>query len=202
MAIGCWRAATLAPGRRLALWLLCAVPLLGCGRGADPSAQDQARRVLRTAPKPVLLIREGNPFDMDEARLNGLISSEMAAGVRGMSARFTTSQGQAPAPEPRLVVILNPQAEPAPATVCAAPDAIATAPATEPLRIVAVFCQGDQVLGATRAEDTVAGPTDQRFRRLLWRTASQVFPDDYEETYGFGILPRSVDFGLGGSFGK
>lgn len=201
MAIAGSGGATPVSAGRAAVLLLCAVALLGCGRGADPSAQDQARRALRAAPRPVLMTLEGNPFDMDQARLNGLISSEMAAGVRGMRAEFTTSPGQAPASEPHLVVILNPHAEPAPAAVCAAPDAIPTAPASEPLRIVAVFCQGDQVLGATRTEDTVGGPTDQRFRRLLWRTASQVFPDDYEETYGFGILPRSVDFGLGGIFG-
>ena len=53
----------------------------------------------------------------------------------------------------------------------------------------------------TRTESAVSGPTDQRFRRLLWRTASTLFPDDYEETYGFGFLPRWLDFGLGGSIG-
>jgi hypothetical protein len=35
----------------------------------------------------------------------------------------------------------------------------------------------------------------------LWRTASTLFPDDYEETYGFGILPRWLDFGVGGGIG-
>ena len=66
---------------------------------------------------------------------------------------------------------------------------------------MAAFCQGNQVLGVTRTESVVSGPTDQRFRRLLWRTASTLFPDDYEETYGFGILPRWLDFGFGGSIG-
>ena len=33
---------------------------------------------------------------------------------------------------------------------------------------------------------------------LLWRTASALFPDDYAETYGFGLLPNSFDFGFGG----
>jgi hypothetical protein len=176
--------------------------LLGCGRGTDPDAQNQARRALAAAGEPVLLVLEGNPFDMDQARLNGLVSQELGAGVSGMRTRFTTSPATAAAPEPRLVVILNPQSEPAPATACAAPGTVATVPASEPLRIVAAFCQGDQVLGATRTEAAVAGPTDQTFRRLLWRTANQVFPDDYEETYGFGILPRSLDFGLGGSIGR
>ena len=74
-------------------------------------------------------------------------------------------------------------------------------PGIAPVRIMAAFCQGNQVLGVTRTESVVSGPTDQRFRRLLWRTASTLFPDDYEETYGFGILPRWLDFGFGGSVG-
>jgi hypothetical protein len=192
--------AGVGPPRRWPLVGLIGLLLLGCGRGTDPDAQNQARRALAAAEEPVLLVLEGNPFETDQARLNGLISHEMAAGVSGMRTSFTTSA--AAAPEPRLVVILNPQSEPAPATACAAPGSVATAPAREPLRIVAVFCRGDQVLGATRSEAVVGGPIDQRFRRLLWRTANQLFPDDYAETYGFGILPRSLDFGLGGSFGK
>lgn len=189
------------PRGRGLLFVLVGLLLLGCGRGADPDAQNQARRALRAAEEPVLLVLHGNPFEMDSARLNALISSEMAAGISGMDARFTTSPERA-APEPRLVVILNPVSEPAPATLCTAPASVATAPATDQVRIAAAFCDGDQVLGAARTEAAVAGPTDQRFRRLLWRTAAQVFPDDYEETYGFGILPRSIDFGLGGSFGR
>jgi hypothetical protein len=187
-----------------AVWplLLVAGPLLfACGRGAELDAQNQARRALRAAEQPVLLVLEGNPFEMDQARLNGLISAEMAAGVSGMSARFATSPATAAASEPRLVMILNPLSEPAPTVACAAPASVATAPAVEEVRIVAAFCDRDQVLGTARTEAAVAGPTDQRFRRLLWRTASQLFPDDYPETYGFGILPRSLDFGLGGSFG-
>lgn len=190
------------PRRRWSLVILVGLLLFGCGRGADVDARNQARRALEAAKEPVLLTQVGNPFEMDQARLNSLISNEMAAGVSGMSTRFTTSPGAAAAPEPHLVVILDPLSEPAPNTLCAAPESVATGAASEQLRIVAAFCEGDQVLGATRAEGAVSGPTDQRFRRLLWRTANQVFPDDYEETYGFGILPRSIDFGLGGMFGK
>jgi hypothetical protein len=201
MTIARVRAASMPRGTR-PLVLLVGLLLFACGRGADLDAQNQARRALRAAEEPVLLVLEGNPFEMDQARLNGLISAEMAAGISGMSARFATSPETAAAPEPRLVMILNPLNEPAPAVVCAAPASVATGPAIEQMRIVAAFCDRDQVLGTARTEAAVAGPTDQRFRRLLWRTASQVFPDDYEETYGFGILPRSLDFGLGGSFGK
>ena len=201
MKVNAGRAGVGPPGRWSLVGLI-GLLLLGCGRGTDPDAQNQARRALAAAEEPVLLVLEGNPFEMDEARLNGLVSHEIAAGVSGMRTSFTTSPAAAAAPEPRLVVILNPQSEPAPATACTAPGSVATAPASEPLRIVAVFCRGDEVLGATRSEAVVGGPIDQRFRRLLWRTANQLFPDDYAETYGFGILPRSLDFGLGGGFGK
>jgi hypothetical protein len=199
---GAWgRAAIPGPRGRWPLLGLVGLLLLGCGRGADSDAQNQARRTLRAAEKPVLLVVRGNPFEMEPARLNALIGSEMAAGITGMSAQFTTSPGRA-APDPRLAVILNPVSEPAPATLCAAPAGVATAPATDRIQIAAAFCDRDQVLGAARTEAAVAGPTDQAFRRLLWRTAAQVFPDDYQDTYGFGILPRSLDFGLGGSFGR
>ena len=199
---GASRRAASRPGVRWPLFVLVGLLLLACGRGADPDAQNQARRALRAAEEPVLLEFHGNPFETDQARLNALISTEMEAGISGMSTRFTTSPEGAAAPEPRLVMILNPVSDPAPDVLCAAPASVATAPATDQIRIAAAFCDRDQVLGAARTEAAAAGPTDQRFRRLLWRTANQVFPDDYEDTYGFGILPRSFDFGLGGVFGR
>jgi hypothetical protein len=190
------------PHGRWPLVVPVALFVLGCGGGPGGDVQNPARRALVAAQTPVLLVPRGNPFDMDQARLNALVSSEMAAGVTGMSTQFTTSPERAAAPDPRLVVLLNPASEPALATLCAAPDTVATAPATDQTRIVAGFCQGDQLLGIARDEAVVAGPTDQGFKRLLWRTANQLFPDDYEETYGFGILPRSFDFGLGGGVSR
>jgi hypothetical protein len=202
MAIALLRAAA---SRRRARWgvvLLGGALLSGCARAADTEARNPARHALAAAEEPVLMTVVGNPFAMDEARLNALVSSELAAGVSGMSTQFTTSPERAAAPDPRVVVVLNPLSEPAPGILCVAPDTVATAPATDRLRIVAALCQGDQVLEVTRTEEAVAGPTDQRFRRLLWRTATTLFPDDYEQTYGFGILPRWLDFGLRGSIGE
>ena len=66
------------------------------------------------------------------------------------------------------------------------------------LQVLAAFCQDGDALGSVEAHDVVSGPTDRRFQRLLWRTASALFPDDYEDTYGFGLLPNSFDFGFGG----
>jgi hypothetical protein len=192
-----------APSLRRARWgivLLGAALLLGCARG-DTRAHNPARSALRAAGEPVLMTVRGNPFAMEQARLNALISTELASGVTGMSTQFTTSPERAAAPDPRVVVALNPLGDPDPETFCAAPDGIATGPATGQVQIVAAFCRVSQVLGATRTEGAASGPTDQRFRRLLWRTASTLFPDDYEQTYGFGILPRWLDLGIGGSIG-
>ena len=64
--------------------------------------------------------------------------------------------------------------------------------------MLAAFCDGADAIGSVETQDAVSGPTDSRFQRLLWRTASALFPDDYAETYGFGLLPNSFDFGFGG----
>jgi hypothetical protein len=202
MAVCRLRAAPQYWGARWSAVLLGGALLFGCARGAETEVQNPARRALAAAEEPVLMTVVGNPFAMDQARLNALVSTELAEGISGLSTHFTTSPERAAAPDPRVVVVLSPQSEPAPETLCAAPDAIGTGAATDRLRIVAAFCQGDQVLEFVRAEEDVAGPTDQNFRRLLWRTAKILFPDDYEETYGFGILPRWLDFGVGGSIGE
>jgi hypothetical protein len=202
MAIPLLRAAASRQRARWCVVLLGGALLFGCARAADTDPRNPARRALAAAEEPVLMTVVGNPFAMDEARLNALVSTELAAGISGMSTQFTTSPERAAAPDPRVVVVLNPLTDPVPEMLCVAPDTIATAPATDRLRIVAAFCQGDQVIGLARTEDAVASPTDQRFRRLLWRTATTLFPDDYEQTYGFGILPRWLNLGVQGSFGR
>jgi hypothetical protein len=174
----------------------------GCASGTGPDASNDARRALAAAEKPVLMTLVGNPFEMDGARLSAVVGSELARGVTGMSAAFTSSRERAAAPEPHLAVVLNPVSEPVPARLCLAPETVPTAPADEQVQVLAAFCRGDQALNTVRTEAVVSGPTDQRFRRLLWRTSSGLFPDDYAETYGFGILPRWLDLGVGGSFGR
>jgi hypothetical protein len=189
----------LRPSRHAAL---LAGLLAGCSSGEGPDAQNDPRRALAAANEPVLMTLVGNPFEMDQARLSALVSNELAHGVTGMSTAFTTSAERAGAPEPHVVVVLNPANEPPPGALCLTPETIPTGPADEQVQILAAFCRGDQVLNTARTEAAVGGPTDQSFRRLLWRTSSALFPDDYAETYGFGILPRWLDLGVGGSFGR
>jgi len=198
-----------APRRAAAQFLLAILTasslLAGCSQGTPGPGTpgEQARRALAEQREqgPVRTVVRGNPFGMDEARRDALVSEAMAAGVSGLTVRFTTYPEAAAAPEPHLAVVLNPAESVAADTVCSAPDSVPTTAAGEMLNVLAVFCQGDRAAYAVREEAPVAGPTDRRFQRLLWRTAGALFPDDYAESYGFGFLPRWLNFGLGGSVG-
>jgi hypothetical protein len=194
-----------APGRSLPAILSAGLLLAGCAQGTPGpgTPSEQARRALAEQRQqgPVRAVVRGNPFGMDEARRDALVSEAMADGVSGLSVRFTTYPEVAAAPEPHLVVVLDPVEPVAAETVCSAPDSVPTTPAGETLSVLAVFCQGDRAVHAVREAAAVAGPTDRRFERLLWRTAGALFPDDYAGSYGFGFLPRWLSFGLGGSFG-
>ena len=199
-----------APAPRAATRLLPSILttgllLAGCAQGppGPGTPGEEARRVLAEHRQegPIRTVVRGNPFGMDEVRRDALVSEAMAAGVTGLSVRFTTFPDAAAAPEPHLAVVLD-SVEAVPAdTACSAPDRVPTSAAGETLSVLAVFCQGDRALHAVREEDRVAGPTDRRFQRLLWRTAGALFPDDYADSYGFGFLPRWLNFGLGGSIG-
>jgi hypothetical protein len=150
---------------------------------------------------PIRAVVRGNPFGMDRARLDNLVTRAMAEGVAGLKVSFTSIPEQAAISEPHLVVILDAAQEPPAAVACRAPDSVTTLPASDRLSVFAVFCQGDQPLDAVGEEDRVAGPTDRNFQRLLWRTSAALFPDDYAKSYGFGILPNWLGIGAGGSFG-
>jgi hypothetical protein len=202
----------LTPGRgdrRAAAWLLALVVggglLAGCAQEPRRTGApgEDARRALAEQRKqgPIRAVIRGNPFGMDEARLEDLVTRAMAQGVAGLSVAFTSHPDQTAASEPHLVVILNPAQEPPAAAACGAPETVATLPAAPTLSVFAVFCQGDRPLDAVRQEGPVAGPTDRSFQRLLWRTSAALFPDDYPNTYGLGILPSWLSIGVGGSFG-
>ena len=140
--------------------MLFAGLLVGCASGTGPDAGTTPGG--RWPPrKPVLMTLVGNPFDMDQARLSALVSNELARGVTGMRTAFTTSAERAAAPEPHLVVVLNPMNEPVPEALCLTPETVRTGPAGEQVHVLAAFCRGDQVLNAARTEAVVGGPTDR-----------------------------------------
>ena len=196
----------LAGGRRgLCACLLGGLLLAGCAQDTTSTRApgEDARRTLAEARSAgaIRTVVLGNPFGMDEARRDALVTAAMAEGVAGLDVRFTTYPDQAAAPEPHLVVVLNPAADLPAAAACRAPETLRTLPANESLSVLAAFCQGDEMLEAVREQERVAGPTDRNFERLLWRTSAALFPDDYWDNYGFGLLPRGIDLGIGGSFG-
>jgi hypothetical protein len=178
--------------------------LAGCAQEPTRTTPgEDARRALAESRSggAIRTVVRGNPFGMDEARRDALVTAAMAEGVAGLDVRFTTYPDQAAAPEPHLVVVLNPAADLPAAAACGAPETLRTLPADESLSVLAAFCQGEEMLEAVREQDRVAGPTDRNFERLLWRTSAALFPDDYWDSYGFGLLPRGIDLGIGGSFG-
>jgi hypothetical protein len=142
----------------------------------------------------------GDPYGLDPARQDVLITSAVADGIQGVKARFTADPGVYAAKEPRLVVILNPSTDPPSARACRGPEQIRTTPAKDELILLAAFCEGEEVINAARAVSEVSGPTDQRFKRMLWQTGGVLFPDDYGDTYGVDIIP-GINVGIGGSFG-
>lgn len=163
----------------------------------DPAAA-RTLLVAQVAQGPVPTTIVGDMPGMQTAQRDRLVEDALAGGVRGLDAEFEVDAG-AGSDEPRLVMVLNPARAYAPETVCRNPAALATTPGAGPLAVVAVYCRGEEPLNAVEA---TAGAADERAsRRLLWRTAAELFPDDYAEAYGWDILPGWLNLGVGGSFG-
>lgn len=180
---------------------------LGCfliAACADPREPppSPARQALAEIARegPVLALIYGQPFALDEATRDALVTEELARGIQGLQASFTTDPARAVTTDPRLVVVLNPVGDPAASLACTEPDRIATAPSQGELAVLAVFCRGDEPLGVAREQAAAGDLASRPPRRMLWRTAAQVFPDDYWQGYGFDIIP-GIDIGVGGTFG-
>jgi hypothetical protein len=183
--------------------MAAASSLTGCAGGErPPDPRLDARRALEQQVEagPVLAVVRGNPFTIPDGQLATLVSQNMAEGVRGLGVRFTSDPERAAAREPRLVALINPIGAPEPSAICSAPGGIPTGPAGEELEIAAAFCRGGESLGLVRSRAPVASAHDRSFQRLIWRTARELFPDDYPERFGFDLIP-GLDVGVGGSFG-
>lgn len=172
---------------------------------AEPVRDERfaARHALAEAAEggPVRAVVHGRPFDLAAEERDALTLDALADGVRGLGVSFARDPTDAAAAEPHLVVVLNPTGPASGGLACRAPDQIGTAPSDGRLQVLAAFCDGDEPLGVARTEGRASGPDERDFRRLLWRAAGELFPDDYESTYGFGVLPPGVGVGVGGSIG-
>ncbi|MEZ5932341.1 MAG: hypothetical protein R3F54_10370 [Alphaproteobacteria bacterium] len=186
----------------LALGLLA---LAACGPKVDvgPIGDAAAARELleeSLSKGPVRAQIFGDPYGLDPARQERMVTGAFGEGIQGIKARFSADPGLYGAEQPRLVVVLNPRSEPPTAEACRAPERIRTGPATGAFVMLAAFCEGGELINSARAEGDIEGPADQRLKRMFWQTAGVLFPDNYQNEYGVNIIP-GLDLSIGGSFG-
>ena len=148
----------------------------------DPASNPfEARRLLveAAAEGPVLVTWRG------AAPLAGPeILRAVERGVRGLALRATAT-GEA---ERRLVLDFSGGAEP----LC---DDPAEAGSDFRLGLVkAAFCDGERAV-ALAGVDPGGDP-----ERLVWRLIGRLVPDDYPDTYGFGVFGNRITFGFGAGF--
>lgn len=184
----------------LLLALAACGPRISVGPIGDAGAARSALLAASAGDTPVFAEVYGNPYGLDPARRDSLVVSNLAEGVVGHEVRFTTDRAQAPQPEPRLIALLNPLGDPSGDIICTSPRQIHTGAASGELLVIAAFCNQTKLINMARGQDSISGPTDRHIKRLLWRVGGALFPDDYENSYGFNWIPW-LDIGIGGSFG-
>ncbi|MEO1018015.1 MAG: hypothetical protein AAFY56_10015 [Pseudomonadota bacterium] len=168
--------------------LTCIVGLVACASDPrlDVSSSEEARtaRTLlqeAAAEGPVLLDTNQPPLPLTTEEVGSLA----AEGIQGLSVPFTTARSEAGDPGRRLVLRFVDKAVLVDIQPCAAPKEM-PAPELQFLGLAAAFCEG-----RTRIAE-VAGPSGgaspEEARRLVWRATGQLFPDDYEQSYGLRRL--------------
>jgi len=173
--------------------LALALVLAGCATG--PEINRELGTSTREARLALELAHERGPV---RGRVVGLgtttgrdvqarVLDVMGEAVRALSVRFTPDAAES---LPVLVVSHG---------LAAGADPCADSPrlSGDPLRVVAAFCDDRGAIGAVAA--TLDDPSDEARTRLYRRLARQLFPDLYEERYGFGRPPFNIY--LGATFG-
>jgi len=167
--------------------LLASLWLAACATGpevaVDPASDPREARqllVATAAAGPVPVRWRGEP-PLAEAELLAAVEQ----GVRGLAIE-TTASGTG---ERRFVFDFAAGREP----LCGDPAEAGTS--LRPSLVRAAFCDGSRAVAVAGA-DPEGDP-----QRLIWRLVGRLVPDDYPDTYGFGIFGNRVTFGLGAAFG-
>ncbi|NNG05956.1 MAG: hypothetical protein HKM95_17890 [Inquilinus sp.] len=126
----------------------------------------------------------GNPFSgvqLDDARVAELTTSAMQGHNLGQPTNLTPTPTDSARPQYKVVVAYNP-IEPAGYLALCRGD-VRAAPAGEPLRVKAVFCEsvdsGPRVLTGVRgqlSEEQMAAPDSPAYRSLMAGVARELFP--------------------------
>lgn len=166
--------------------------------GSDPGAARQALARLAAEQASVPVVIRGSLPGMSSSARDRLVTSALEEGVRGLEVDFR-ARPESEAGAERVVVTLGRSDGPGPEAACRAGGAPAADPADRSGPFIATFCRGEDPVASVAG--TPDGPDERARRRLLWRVAQRLFPDDYEDTYGVNILPEWLRVGVGGSFG-
>ena len=180
-----------------------ALAVVGCAGSAparlDPDSDVRgARSQLQAAAAtgPVRLEVNGLPVSSEGPLGRATVETEAARGVRWMSVRFAAAPeatGQA-----RLLLLFDPPTSLEPGHVCMLDNLPAPVPAADNARLDGVFCEGGSFVAAADASAPSRSPAEMQ--RLIWRVASRIFPDDYQDSYGFNLFGNRVD--VDGSLGR
>ncbi|WGF87319.1 hypothetical protein [Marinivivus vitaminiproducens] len=182
--------------------------LSACASSAEVARppQDQARvarvRLEDAASQgPVLLEVHGNAFGQSETARNAGLVENLSKGVRYYSVAFTTDPAQVADKRLRTVAVLNPLVALGSQEVCNGNAVGDRAIAPGRVDLLLVSCDETRPLASARGSTEATGPDDDRYARLIWQTADALYPDDYDNRYGFGWFP-GVNIGAGVGVGS
>lgn len=172
------------------------VDLAGPAIGEPGAARDALVNALDEGPVPIVVVGQWPGLPADER--DAFVSDALEGGVRGLSVSFAPVANR-PAEGERLVVSLGRQHLLSPERLCDAGEGREHGSAGTGLAVAAAWCRGEEAIDAVAG--TLADQGRRAQQRFLRRTAAALFPDDYAETYGFGILPDWLGVEAGGSVG-
>lgn len=174
----------------------CSTPDVALGPDSDPGlARNQLREA--AAQGPVRLEVNGLPATTGGALSAEAVARAAAQGVVGIPVTFAEDPALPVAP--RLVLLFDPGPNPVdPDFACSRQALPAVVPSSGPLELQAVFCSAPLAVASAKAASEERTPAAAE--RLIWRTTRTLFPDDYDETYGFNLFGWRVRPGASASF--
>ncbi|MFO1038486.1 MAG: hypothetical protein U1E45_16735 [Geminicoccaceae bacterium] len=178
---------------RLLLLLSCLALAACASSGTAPQATDTsnvgaARQMLAAQSRggPVPLVVAGPTGGRTASR----VGIEAGRGVRGLAVRFVPMPPVAG--QGRLVLWFDPPAATTSDVVCSRLNGSSVAEGT-PSSLTAVWCVDDKPVAEVNG--SIEGTGADQVDRLVWRSTSRLFPDDYQDTYGFNLFGNRVNFG-------